>query len=503
MEPERQVEIQLGHMCNNRCVFCVSGQRTQMGQAGPMPADPILARIRQARELGHTKITLLGGEPTLQPEFLRILRETVALGFEEIVLFTNGAKTARPELVDAIRETGGRFTWRISIQGATCESHERTTRKPGSFGRIVRTLENLRARGERITVNMCVVRSNYEDVAAFAPLLLPYGVRQLHLDMMRPLDAGERTEEELRDTLPRYSDLAAPFRAMVRAFPDGFDVNVGNLPYCVAPDLAPWIHHDGERTDTIAIEGDDRLSRPWNKYLVKRRDKLKPASCARCVMEARCSGVFETYARFYGTEELVPIDALTLRDHDPRGRLFAVWAEGALRVALDDRWSIRALSERTIELTRGALRLHVGPELRGSHGRYAGFGVERFDAGAVDAVGLTELAHALAELGSPIAPIGPDLTPGLAPPLVGALARLRGSAPFGSLAWEELAATGSERVELRLRAPSGVRLTVWLDVAGAARSGYRVDGDADTAIRAGLEAIFGALARERRPRPAL
>ena len=42
MEPDRQIEIQLGHMCNNRCVFCVSGQRTTLGEAGPMPAEPIL-----------------------------------------------------------------------------------------------------------------------------------------------------------------------------------------------------------------------------------------------------------------------------------------------------------------------------------------------------------------------------------------------------------------------------------------------------------------------------
>ena len=76
-----------------------------------MLAAPILARIREARAMGHRKITLLGGEPTLQPGFLEIIEGTVALGFEEIVIFTNGAKTARPELIDAVRATGGRFTW--------------------------------------------------------------------------------------------------------------------------------------------------------------------------------------------------------------------------------------------------------------------------------------------------------------------------------------------------------------------------------------------------------
>jgi MoaA/NifB/PqqE/SkfB family radical SAM enzyme len=310
-EPRTQVEIQLGHMCNNRCVFCVSGQKTGLGEAKPLPVEPLLERVREARAAGHAKITLLGGEPTLQPGFLDVVRECVRLGFEEIVIFTNGVRTGgHSDVIDEVIATGGRFVWRVSIQGATKESHERTTRKPGSFDRIVRTLERLHERKQRITVNMCVVTSNFESVPEFPALLARYGVEQLHLDMMRPLDAGERSEEEMRAMLPRYGDLAAPLRAMIAGFPDGFDVNVGNLPFCIAPDLAPWIHHDGEHTETIAVDGDHSLSRPWDKYFVKRRDKAKPDTCRTCAYDARCSGIFETYDRFYGTTELVPVTTL-------------------------------------------------------------------------------------------------------------------------------------------------------------------------------------------------
>src|SRR4051812_38302007 len=106
MEPKTQVEIQLGHMCNNRCVFCVSGQETALGRARPLETDPIIESIRAARAGGHAKLTLLGGEPTLQPGFMDVVREAVALGFEEIVIFTNGAKTARGEFIDEILATG-------------------------------------------------------------------------------------------------------------------------------------------------------------------------------------------------------------------------------------------------------------------------------------------------------------------------------------------------------------------------------------------------------------
>jgi len=320
-------------MCNNRCVFCVSGQRTGLGEAKPLEAEPILERVREARAEGHTRITLLGGEPTLQPAFFDVVRECVRLGFDEIVIFTNGAKTARAAFIDDVLATGGRFSWRISIQGATEDAHERTTRKDGSFGRIVRTLESLRDRGERITINMCVVGSNFESVDRFPELLARYGVSQLHLDLARPLDAGERTEDELRAMMPRLSDMVPALGRMVAGFPDTFDVNLGNVPYCVAPELAQWIHHDGEHTDTIAVDGGSELSRPWNKYLVKRRGKTKPDACRECAFDSKCSGVFDEYLQFHGAGELVPVDALAL-GRSVRARLARLRAGapfGALR----------------------------------------------------------------------------------------------------------------------------------------------------------------------------
>ncbi len=482
MEPDRQIEIQLGHMCNNRCVFCVSGQRTAMREAGPMPEGPTLEAIRRARKAGHTKITLLGGEPTLQPAFLRIVSETVSLGFEEIVLFTNGVKTARAAFVDAILATGGNFTWRISIQGATRDSHERTTRKPGSFGRILKTLENLAARDQRITVNMCVVQSNHEDVGQFPSLLQPFGVQQLHLDMFRPLDAGTRTEEELRETVPRYSALVDPLRDMIAGFEPGFDVNVGNLPFCIAPDISPWIHHDGERTDTIAIDGDDRLSRPWNKYLVKRRDKLHPASCERCVMRPRCSGIFETYADFHGVEELQPIEASALRDADRSGQLLGIWAP---RLLEGSSAKVRARSDREVEISLGGVVVRISPE-PSDRARYRRFGVHVVDDGG----DVSAMARLLAAIDDPIVPLGPLAPPRLRQPL----ARLRRAAPFGRARWQSLSVT-ENRLELELVCGAS-RARFWIGWRDGARGGYEVEGEPDgalvDALRQAMQAVGAA-----------
>jgi MoaA/NifB/PqqE/SkfB family radical SAM enzyme len=519
VEPKKQIEIQLGHMCNNRCVFCVSGQETALGRARALDVTPVLGEITRAHADGHRKLTLLGGEPTLQPGFLDVVRHAVALGFDEIVLFTNGVKTAREAFIDEILATGGRFTWRISIQGATKASHEDTTKKDGSFDRILRTMETLKRKGERLTVNMCVVTSNYASVSAFPALLQPYGVSQLHLDMVRPLDAGARTEDELRGMIPRYSDMVPALTAMAAGFPEGFDLNIGNLPYCVAPGLARLIHHDGERTLTIAVDNERTLSRPWDKYLVKRRDKSKPDTCGACLFEGRCSGVFEAYRHFHGTDELVPITLEKLREVDPERRFLALhlrplltavaaWAPPAPfeRVTVTETGDAEATIVLTGGLPSDGLRLAVKLRAPGvDGGRAAGsferYGVHVLDVPADRGVALAALRALWAELsahgdgGRVLHPLGDDALGDLARSVGARLTRLRERAPFAALAWRDVILSDSgHRAEAALEGPAGERATVWLaEQGGKATGGYRLDGEPTPALVEGLRAIMTAL----------
>lgn len=307
-----QVEIQLGHMCQNRCVFCVSGQLTGEGLARPLAIEPAIAALEEAAGRGATKVTFLGGEPTLQPGLMRALTRAIELGFADIVLFTNGVKTARAGFVDEILELArglgfaGRFDWRFSIQGGDEAAHDAVTRRPGSFGRLIAGVGHLQARGQWITANACLNEHSYRSVAGYPGLAKQYGIRQIHLDQIRPRDAGVRSDDELRAMMPRYTSMVPHLRGMLAAFERelgaDYDINVGNLPFCLMPEWAHKIHHDGEATLTVAADG-EALSRPWDKYTDKRRDKFHPPGCAGCVYQPRCNGVFAKYAELHGVDE--------------------------------------------------------------------------------------------------------------------------------------------------------------------------------------------------------
>jgi hypothetical protein len=331
-------EIQLGHLCNNRCVFCSSGQLTAMKIARPVPLEPILEALEAARAAGAWHLTFLGGEPTTHKRFLDALRKAIELGFQHIVIFTNGVMFPHPGFIDSVLALG-RFEWRISIQGATNEAHVATTERPDSFRRILHGLGELQRHGQLVTANMCVNERSYRSLPEYPALLRQYGVRQLHVDIVRPESTGERDHEYLREIMPRYSDMAPYYDAMLAGFerwdPD-FDVNVGNLPYCILPKWGSRIHHGGQETVTKSADATG-LEDAMNKYEWHGSLRTYLPGCDECVFRPRCTGIFRVYLQLHGEDEFRPVSRDALLALDPERRNFVLLVEphlGGLRSAL-------------------------------------------------------------------------------------------------------------------------------------------------------------------------
>ena len=288
--PDDQVEIQLGHFCSNRCQFCVSGQLTEQGLAPPIPHEQVRDALEQAAAQGIRRVTLLGGEPTLQEGFLPALRAALELGMRDVVIFTNGARTHNEPFMEEVCALG-RFTWRFSVQGGDEQTHDATVGRRGAFRRLLRGMRWLHERGHDLTANVCACGCNHASFHRLPALLIEHGVRQLHVDVVRPAGTGVRSEEELRALLPPFGELAKSLAAMLqeaeRIEPD-WDVHVGNLPYCVLPTFAEQIHHGGQPTATVTTDDKGALTRVWRKFPYQRTGMVHPTGCDGCSMRDRC-----------------------------------------------------------------------------------------------------------------------------------------------------------------------------------------------------------------------
>jgi MoaA/NifB/PqqE/SkfB family radical SAM enzyme len=318
VEQSGQVEIQLGHFCNNRCVFCASGQLTELGAAVPV-ADAAVARaLDAAAGRGLTRVTFLGGEPTIQDSFLPSLAHARRVGLRDITVFTNGSRTWDVRFLDAVL-AGGPVQWRISIQGGDAASHDAIVVKKGAFERIVKGLKLLQERGQDVTVNMCLTTDALPALAQLAQLVVEHGVRQLCIDMVRPVSTGDRTEAWLRGIMPRFTAVVPQLRALLKELDrlaPGFDVNLTHVPFCVLPDEAHRLHHGGEPTVTFTADLAERQG-AMDKYAFQASDRRLMPQCEACVFRPRCTGVPHAYLDAHGDAEFVPIDPRTLADLDP------------------------------------------------------------------------------------------------------------------------------------------------------------------------------------------
>ena len=345
-----QFEIQLGHLCNNRCVFCASGQLSEWKIARPIPLAPIVEALDRARASGARRVTFLGGEPTIHKGFLEAVARAVALGFEEIVIFTNGVMFPHPGFIERVVALGPRIEWRVSIQGGNEAAHVAVTGREDSFRRIETGLRTLAGLRQRVTANLCVNEQSYRSLPDYPALVAAHGLQQLHVDIVRPSSTGPRDDATMRELLPRYTDMAPYFRAMLAAFEarlPGFDVNVGNLPYCVLPEWADRIHHGGEETVTQACDA-DALEATVDKYEWHYSMRRHPAGCEGCVFRPQCSGVYGEYLALHGDGEFRAVTPEALRAHRARRR--------ALRFADDLRalgrfagWSAEEVREGAAE----------------------------------------------------------------------------------------------------------------------------------------------------------
>ena len=139
--------------CNSRCIFCLDSDTPRNVYLDP--AD-IKAEIdRGLDELGAEKIILSGGEASLHPEFVDLVRYAKERGYDRVQTVTNGYRFAEKDFYRDCVEAGlGEITF--SLHGHTAELHDRLTQTPEAFKRLIKGM--VRAiRERRVIVNVDVV----------------------------------------------------------------------------------------------------------------------------------------------------------------------------------------------------------------------------------------------------------------------------------------------------------------------------------------------------------
>jgi MoaA/NifB/PqqE/SkfB family radical SAM enzyme len=97
--------------CNLSCGYCSEYDKV----SDPVPTELLEERLRKLKSLGTFGISLTGGEPTLHPGLLHLIRKCRELRFFRTGMISNGF-FLRPDLIEALNEAGLQ-EMQISIDG--------------------------------------------------------------------------------------------------------------------------------------------------------------------------------------------------------------------------------------------------------------------------------------------------------------------------------------------------------------------------------------------------
>ena len=176
------LRVSLTDRCNLRCVYCMPEEMHFAPRQELLTSDEILTVARAALDLGFDKIRLTGGEPTVHPDLLYIVRGMASLGFSKLSMTTNGLRLK--ELARLLKEAGLERV-NVSVDTLDEEKFHRITR----WGKLETVMQGLHAAEQAgltpLKLNAVVVRGyNDDDVADLAALTLDHPWQVRFIEMM-------------------------------------------------------------------------------------------------------------------------------------------------------------------------------------------------------------------------------------------------------------------------------------------------------------------------------
>jgi cyclic pyranopterin phosphate synthase len=211
------LRISVTDRCNFRCVYCMPLEGLPwLPKAEILTYEEITEIVRQLAPLGLRRLRITGGEPTIRPDLVTLVRMLRAVPeIEDISLSSNGVKLS--EMAKSLRDAGlDRVN--MSADSLRADRISALARRNLGFNPIVAAQACEAAGLAPIKINMVVLRGiNDDEVEDFARLTVehPWHVRFIEL-----MPVGEMRELTWDHVVPS-DEVLDRIRALGALAPDG------------------------------------------------------------------------------------------------------------------------------------------------------------------------------------------------------------------------------------------------------------------------------------------
>ncbi len=292
-------DIAFWNKCNNKCVMCTNTAAFAAQDPSKYGLKRQIEKLeRYLKGLGPVYlknadkadfVSLTGGEPTLHPDFARLLAYfRKRLPGVSITMLSNGRGFADADFTRRfLKIAKPPFTTAVALHGASARTHDRVAGVKGAFRETMEGLENLyaglRRRGGALEIRIVLHRLNIGELEKILALLLRrfpetgrYRVVLIHYEIEgMSLENHGRLALKLSGS-SRAIDAAGP---LLERFSD---LRLYHFPLCLV---------------SMELRG-----RCW--ITLPPEDRVYPEKCADCGARPGCLGLMAEYYGKFGAGEL-------------------------------------------------------------------------------------------------------------------------------------------------------------------------------------------------------
>lgn len=291
--------------CNFRCPFCFAAWHEEE----TLPDDDVMHLVgpdwRQTLDTmakdGFERITISGGEPTMHPDILRIVKYAKRLGFRSIELQTNASMLTKRNTERLVK--AGVTNALVSLHSHRPEVFDRITVTEGLFDTVIQGIQYLIDLGVDTMLSHVIVKWNVDDLVDYVRFCDENlkGIREILFFSMQPEARGKYN-------MHLWPELATVRKMLPAALDEAVKLGVGfridsqeGYPICffTGHEHRVDLYDITEPTGTF---GDD-----LKVFRIIEKKKVKLPSCESCFFKNACYGFWEGYFILFGAEGLEPV----------------------------------------------------------------------------------------------------------------------------------------------------------------------------------------------------
>lgn len=280
--------------CNNKCIMCTNPLWFQNEEiSSNYSFESIKKELLEIKKNKKTKVLhLTGGEPTIHPDFLKILHFIDNEIEAKICLISNGRMFSYKDFAEKVLEIKD-ITIETSILGHEESLHDSITGIKGSFAQMVAGVKNILGslkEGQKLEIRIIMIKNNYK----FLNEILDFVYREFkglsRVIVIFPEPEG-RCQKDYKNIGLVYSETKEIVEKNINKWKDKFnDLRLYHFPLCALS------------------------SSMWKFIWISQRpDELDYGSnCVSCEFKKYCSGIHKNYLKIIGDKEFLPPKSVKL-----------------------------------------------------------------------------------------------------------------------------------------------------------------------------------------------